>query len=330
MYVRCLDLESYPLVKIWVEKNLKNFNEHMNPAERLLFKIGLLLMSTHDRIVLWVQSLKEFTINSNAHEVDFDEVINLSHSMNCDLMQVISHLTEESVVNGQGIEIYKLLHTVALRSKMPSLKFLTAWTALNIDRYQECLEHCEPIMDRYAHVYLLAGQAHMQLGEITQAIENIQIAIKLDSQDATSFFLLAKCYFVSEMIEQAFDAIQNCLAKNPHDWEACLLILLIAAHKDCSLGNRIKAMKITRDIIIFNEIPISLFLKYVEVAILVGASGELRTFLEQNRVKKKSYKLEQPYQAQELSAILKTLSLQNDYLSSRLLLDCLCLTPGHQ
>lgn len=320
-----LELDTYPLIKRWLETHQSEKGSIQDVSGNLLFRIALLLKSQEKTPLPWTRLLENLSCSPDSSNQEICQSIELAQSMNCDLMQVISHLTEETVIKGFGQEIYRHLNTLAHHSTVVGLKFLTAWTAFNIDRYKECLDHCEPIMDRFSHVYMLAGQAQMHLGEATAAIETLHIATILAPHDITGWFLLAKAYLITENLNQAVKAITTCIGLDSLDLECCFLALMIGSHAKCDQHSRLEIISLTEPTMIHEKVPIHCFLKYLEVLLIGGSREMLHQFLRKNIEKKFTYKLEQNYQAQNLSAILKILAQQTDYLGSQLLLECMCL-----
>ena len=320
-----LELETYPLVKKWVEKHEHLQSKHLTSGESFFFKIGLLLKSPVKTPTPWIRVLKEFSMSKGPSENAFDESLEVARSLSCDLMQVISYLTEDTVAKGRGAEIYAPLRQLVVHSQTLGLRFLAAWTAFNIDQYRECLTLCEPILDRYSHVYLLAGQAHLHLGEIHEAIETIKVSTVLSPQESAAWFLLAKAYLIADDTDRALSAVQECLVLDAKDMESSFLALLIGTHRLCSEHNRLATLNLTRDKVLCTDLPTDCFLKYIEVALLAPDRTYLLDFLAKVKEMGIQLSVDHPYQAQQLTSILKTLGQVQDFEGSRRVLECLAL-----
>jgi tetratricopeptide (TPR) repeat protein len=78
------------------------------------------------------------------------------------------------------------------------LWYLRGIVSLKLKSYEhahECFEHAL-WLNKKAEYYKIKGMAHMEMFELWEALSDFEAALKLDKNDATTYFLIAICYLL--------------------------------------------------------------------------------------------------------------------------------------
>jgi tetratricopeptide (TPR) repeat protein len=317
-----LTLELFPNLKKWAETREKSQEPSSTPSETLVWDLCKVISAEDEDHLLWAHVLKDFIHRSQNINLDLYEAIELTRRLDCDFLHVYAEVTERTVAKGHGSAIIRSLKTISDATDMTSLRFLTAWTAFNLDQFELCIEECEPIAGKFAHVYILAGQAHLYLGQLPEAFEALDIATKLAPRDGTAWFLLAKCLIIANDLPTGFAAIARCLEMHPNDLEAITLAAMIGCHENADDLQRISVFHLIGPTVRV-DLPPQLILKFIENCALISDQRYLLNFLHKLLGLGSKVLLNEPYQMQNLAQILKVLHSKGDFKSSQMLLDCI-------
>jgi tetratricopeptide (TPR) repeat protein len=149
-------------------------------------------------------SMCEWFKNCKTRQVDFFEAFvsaeDISLKLEIDLSQLMTAVVEKclSLSNEYIEELAGWLVALADELKSPSLRFLAAVSLLNIGNLEGCVEQCESVDKPYGPIHGLLGQALLEQGRPLEAIEALNVALALNSNDTLAMFQILKAYFCVE------------------------------------------------------------------------------------------------------------------------------------
>lgn len=193
-----------------------------------------------DALDIWVNSLDMFCKNSSNAKSSFLEleVFLIEHGLNISLFA--SDMAIIAIDQRAGEPYQKLLMTLADLTELDSIRFLSAWMALNLNKLDLCISECDRIDDPNHSVYTLSGQAYLDMGMVTEAIEDLKVAVKLCPNEILSWFQLAKSYLIHDKFEESWKAANECYRIAPHSEEVQLLMGMISV-RDAKDPKKIEA-----------------------------------------------------------------------------------------
>lgn len=316
-----IDLGMFPSLQKWAEDQWAINTKPMSHGEFLLLEACRVMAQSEGRGLLWTLSLKKFVHRSQDIEADLRHSIGLARDFQCDFVQIFANLTEAVVTEGNGLKIFAPLKKISDDAQIVTFRFLTAWTAFNNNQYEQCLEECEPIMDRYHYVYHLAAQALIYMGRNSQAAEMLGIATQLAPYDGDGWFLLAKNFLLLDDLAQCLNALEKCLEIIPKDLEVYSLALLAGCHPKATDDQRKRVFEINKVLIKDRTYPNQIYLKLLENCSLIEDSAILHQALQIMDATRWELNLQNTDELQNLAALLKNLYLKGDSKGSTMVLD---------
>ncbi len=316
-----MDLCGFPQLKKWAENHWALGEASQSHGEFLLLETCHIINQQENHGILWASALKKFVYRSQNIASDLSYALELAGNLHCDYIQVFAHLTETAIADGDGPKIYGTLKKISDESKIVTIRFLTAWTAFNNNQYEQCLEDCEPIMERNHYVYQLAAQAMNYLGRYRQASELLGIATQLAPNDGNGWFLMAKSLLLAEDLGECLKAVERCLKYIPDDLEVYSLSLLAGCHKKASDDQRKSVFEINKDLIKNRNLPALMYLKVLENCSLIADPAAVHQALDLMEASRWNICLREAHELQNLASLLKTLYQKGDSKGSMLVLD---------
>lgn len=162
------------------------------------------------RTKIWTENVEQvtkITANFLPHILDTDH---LAVALGSSLSDLYTQLAESSIVSGNGIKAFHALESLATHSRLAAFRFLTAWTALNMDEIDRCIHECELVDEPFAPIQTLLGQALLEKGLVAEAIDSLKTACELDRSDPLPLVQLIKAYIVSGIQIEAMRCIEKC------------------------------------------------------------------------------------------------------------------------
>jgi tetratricopeptide (TPR) repeat protein len=137
-------------------------------------------------------------------------------------------VAERALACDMGRHFLETIRKLADKVPLTAFRFLEGWTALNIGDLDACIDACESVQEPWAAVHTLHGQALLEQGEISEAIDVLRVAVTLSPDEILAWFQLAKALLVAKHHSKAFEALQACDRISPGNPEVALLRSMVA------------------------------------------------------------------------------------------------------
>ena len=187
-----------------------------------------LLTPGKDATRYWVQGVEAFLRNSETPLDDFLLADSLSQELGKPVTEILGALCEKAVRLGEGSRAFAVMQALSARTNLSALRFLTAWTALNLNDLATCVEECEKERQPYAPIHTLLGQALLELGKPEDAIDALKVAVSLDRNDPLPLFQLIKAFLVTKQHSEAVRWVGNARElMGDHVEVECLSALIV-------------------------------------------------------------------------------------------------------
>lgn len=219
------------LPKLWNWFRAKETDPTKQIYETLLCDIVRGLLATgREGVRFWSHGLESFQRSSNDVLTDFLLADSLSQELGKPLTEHLASLCEKAIHFGDGAKILVVLQGIASKTNLSSLRFLAAWTAMNIGDLVTCIDECEKEVEPHAPIYTLMGQALLESGRAYEAIDALKVAIKIDPQDILALFQLVKALLVTDRANEATSYAERCRIIAGHSVEVeCLSAMVVVA-----------------------------------------------------------------------------------------------------
>jgi tetratricopeptide (TPR) repeat protein len=228
-----MHLGDYPLLEEWhlshptyVSMNQSN----MSLTEFNLIKgiCKALSEETIKQYYTWFKTCKNFVEDLDTSDEFYQEVEQFFQNHNIDLQVYASEQGYNAFSLEDGRRFFSLSQKFADITHLVAYRFLAAWSALNLDERELCVEECEKVDQPYASIFTIQGQALLELGSLPDAIEALTVATKINPEETLAYFQLAKANFALGATNLAWKAAATCHKQNPEDGEIALLLVMIA------------------------------------------------------------------------------------------------------
>lgn len=241
-------IDSYPSLKNWFKTCSHQRPSPEYPIDRFIWETcAALCEDTPKSISCWCNAFQNFLSFPTSDFLDsFKKAESALLRGELNLMDFISEIGEDAIRQGSGKLFLNLMIEAADKIPLVAFRFLSAWSALNLNEFDTCLLECEKIDYPFAAVHTLQGQAYLESGRVREAIESLEIATKLTSSDVLTWFQLAKAYFLNDQNDLAWNAIKTCRKLAPQSAEVALLMGMIAAAEPfdkASMGEAFQYLK---------------------------------------------------------------------------------------
>lgn len=148
------------------------------------------------------------------------------------LLTIVSGLGETAVRAGVAKRFLAAVINAADKTGIVGLRFLAAWICLNIGDLKRCVIECEKVDEPIASIYTILGQALLELHQADQAIEALQVAVKLSPGEILAWFQLAKANYAAGNSREAFRSLTECEKISPNNIEIALFQAIVANESD--------------------------------------------------------------------------------------------------
>ena len=162
------------------------------------------------RCRVWSEAIAEIVLSCTSILESVVETDRLSNDLGVSLCDIYSKLAESAIRIGEGPKAFKALQTLADQTELAAFRFLSAWTALNINQLATCISECEKVNDPFAPIHTLLGQAYLESGLAGDAIDSLKVAIQLSPSDPLPLVQLVKAYMVTGIQVEAGRTIDKC------------------------------------------------------------------------------------------------------------------------
>lgn len=204
-------LASLPKFAAWIVSHQSKPPTSESLADLHLWNIGKAMRTVEpNRTKVWVEhaeQITKLTPNFLQHVLDADH---LAVALGSSLADLYSMLAESSIVSGNGDRAFHALEMLANHSKLAAFRFLSAWTAFNLDDLDRCISECELVDEPFAPIQTLLGQALLEKGQLADAIDSLKTAMELDKSDPLPVVQLVKAYIVSGIQIEAMRCVEKC------------------------------------------------------------------------------------------------------------------------
>lgn len=223
-------LSDFPSLHGWFEKAREIPNKDRTIPYVLALKTCAVLSSDPSRITLksWIATVTEgFTTSSDLRQ-DILSIVSHFHEHDADFAELLGDLTHLAVTLELGELLLPVLRVGAEKSKIAALRFLAAWTALNCNQPDICIDECEKVDEPFAPLHSLQGQAYLETGKAKEALEALDVATTLAPHDAVAWFQKAKALHVMDRSPEAFESLRACEHLAPQNDEIALMMGMVA------------------------------------------------------------------------------------------------------
>jgi tetratricopeptide (TPR) repeat protein len=162
------------------------------------------------RCRLWSQGINQIVSSCTSILESVLEADHLTHSLGASLTDIYSTLAESAIRRGDGEMAFKALQILADQTSLAAFRFLSAWTAFNIDQLSECIAECEKVNEPFAPIHTLLGQALLESGQAGDAIDSLKVAAELAPNDPLPLVQLVKAYLVTGIQIEASRSVDRC------------------------------------------------------------------------------------------------------------------------
>ncbi len=320
-------LQNHPGLLRWLLSRESLMDADDGPVNKSLLQFAAAVLRLDpDSPISWVSSLRNILSTHENPTIAFQEMDRLCRGMGSDLQQIIADLAEFGIAHGQAKSLYRHLSFCADLTGMVSLRFLAAWSALNMGDRKRCIDECLHVEVPFAQIKTLLGQAQLESGQVNEAVKALTAAVTLDPKEVLAWFQLAKAHSVLDNFDEAWQALQQCHMLAPESEEVAVFMGMLALSKPEKQDRTAQAWQnLTRYVMVMRKNPNFLRIM-IELGLRVGREdklvGELDAFdwtaLSHNR----------EYLAQ-LPDILRILKSENWMLASQRILENTCPSLSH-
>ena len=230
-------LADYPQLRKWFEQWSQSSPDLSCASDFLLFRLCDAL-DTIDTVGVrrWLDAFRLFLQRSQHPLEDFLTAEALAETCGTQIMELIGLIAEQAILRDQGDLFFDAMKAGAESTRLVVFRFFAAWTALNIGRLEQCVGECEKVDQPYAPIYTLQGQALLELGRQTEAVEVLDVATQLAANEPLGWFQLAKAHHVGGDPEKAFAALRKCKQISPNNLEVSLYMAMIALESNAGVS----------------------------------------------------------------------------------------------
>lgn len=225
-------LARYPGLADWysraTSKKTKSRTENTGPDQFVLRLCESLCQSPTTAPLSFADCMDIYFNSSSDALADYLGAEAILNSCDETLLNIISGLGETAVRAGVAKRFLAAVINAADKTGIIGLRFLSAWICLNIGDLKRCITECEKVDEPIASIYTILGQALLELNQPDQAIEALQVAVKLSPNEVLAWFQLAKAHYVSGRSLEAFRSLAECERISPNNIEIALFQAIIA------------------------------------------------------------------------------------------------------
>lgn len=238
-------LSDFPNLNAWYQKTYKTNRNNADLADNLAFKTCGVLASNPSKISIknWISTLTEVFATSVDLRRDFLSVVYHFHENGADFAELLGDLTHIAVTFELGDILLPALQLGAEKTNIAALRFLAAWTALNCNRPEICINECEKVDEPFAPLHSILGQAYLESGRLSEALEALNVAIALAPGDAVAWFQKAKTLHILNRSLEAFESLRACESLAPNSDEVALMMAMVVLDSELDIETKEYAWK---------------------------------------------------------------------------------------
>ena len=232
------DLSKFPKLERWYQKNQHRVTL-LSAEEKIVLAIFHFLHSSSDRFLLdhLFQTMQQLFCHNPAPEKLYLKLEELLGSCDIVFSEILAEVVHSGIIIGSGESMLKSMSNLADQTKLVAFRFLAAWSALNIEDFECCIKECEKVDQPFAPIFTIQGQAFIELGQFTEAIESLHIAVELSPLEILAWFQLAKAYHLANS-DKCWDALCACNRLAPSNVEVAAFMAISALADDPVDGNK--------------------------------------------------------------------------------------------
>jgi tetratricopeptide (TPR) repeat protein len=222
-------LSDFPDLHAWYQKACKTTGRSVDLSDYLALQTCGVLASNPNEMTIkkWITTLTEVFAASVDLRRDFLYVVSHFHENRADFAEILGDLTHVAVTFELGEILLPALQLGAEKSNIAALRFLAAWTALNCNRPEICINECEKVDEPFAPLNSILGQAYLESGRLSEALEALNVAIALAPGDAVAWFQKAKTLHILNRPLEAFECLLECENLAPNSAEIALMMTFV-------------------------------------------------------------------------------------------------------
>lgn len=238
-------LSDFPNLSAWYQKAYKTNRNSVDLADNLALQTCGVLASSPSKISIknWISTLAEVFSASVDLRRDFLSVVSHFHENGADFAELLGDLTHIAVTFELGEILLPALQLGAEKTNIAALRFLAAWTALNCNRPEICINECEKVDEPFAPLHSILGQAYLESGRLGEALEALNVAIALAPGDAVAWFQKAKTLHILNRSQEAFDSLRACENLAPNSDEVALMMTMVVLDSELNIETKEYAWK---------------------------------------------------------------------------------------
>ncbi len=229
---RLPSLDQFPALARWHERQREVPLQSLAAAEWLVFQTceTLVLAPTMERRAArsWADAFSRFVRAAPSPLSDFLAADALVQACGGDFLHIMSQFGEVAIREDAGDGFFLAMQAGAEATSLVALRFLAAWTALNLGKPEACLDECEKVDQPYSYVYTIQGQALIELLRPREAAQALRLAVHLSPREILGWFQLAKAQHLLGDAEEAYKALAECAKIAPGNPEIALFMAMIA------------------------------------------------------------------------------------------------------
>ena len=226
--MRSRRLEDHPQLWRWFASH-REVRESDDPVTYTLYRLCCALSAEDSQFLPCLEATLSHLLTVENPASVVDGVERIMAQSGAPLAEFFTEALEFALLQGCGGQFHDLMAALAAKSKLVTFYFLAAWMALNLDQLEDCINHCELVTTPFAPITTLHGQALLDLGEADEAIDVLQIAVKLAPEEPLAWFQLAKAFHLRDRNEEALAALRRLRRILPKNGEVCLMMVIVVA-----------------------------------------------------------------------------------------------------
>lgn len=233
-------LQDYPKLEQWYESIKDRPPKNDDPIRHFIYQTcHCMTLPTAEMTKRWLGLLDELRNHSSDFPSTVANIESSFASAAISFFEIVTEFAEHAVSDGLGREFASAMQLCADVCDTATFRFLSAWCFLNTSDYSACINECEKVAHPYAPVYTIHGQALLESGNVAEAIQLLEIAVKISPQEILAHFQLAKAYHILEAFPQAWRNVEICQRLAPQALEvatmAALCCLTLSGSNDVHL-----------------------------------------------------------------------------------------------
>ena len=223
-------IDDYPDLAMWYRRESAAIPsiDPLDPREFMRDTCRTLMQPPGTMLAHWNQQLRTFTKQSGHPDRDWRDIEAAFLEQNTLLTGVCSRILEIALSSYPQMDCVTVLCQLTERLHRDDFHFLTAWAALNANRYDLCIATCDRIENTTAQVLTIQGQAWLESGRPAESLHCFDAAVRLESDEVLAWFQKAKACHVMERWQDCWGSLMACHQLVPDSDEIATFCALCA------------------------------------------------------------------------------------------------------